>query len=135
MIKIVIDTNIFVSALLFENSLPFQVVKLAEKKGTILFSETTLGELKQVLNRKKFDKYVTLQEREAFFLKLMMTGENVLIHRNIKACRDEKDNKFLELAVNGKADFIITGDNDLLVLNPFENIPIINPDIFINTYQ
>ncbi|WP_330205133.1 putative toxin-antitoxin system toxin component, PIN family [Cyanobacterium sp. Dongsha4] len=135
MIRVVIDTNIFVSALLFENSLPFQVVKLAEKTGIILFSEATLGELKQVLSRKKFDKYVTLQEREAFLLKLMTAGENVVIHRKITACRDEKDNKFLELAINGNADFIITGDNDLLVLNPFENIPIINPDVFINSYQ
>ncbi|WP_069789418.1 putative toxin-antitoxin system toxin component, PIN family (plasmid) [Cyanobacterium sp. IPPAS B-1200] len=92
MIKVVIDTNIFVSALLFENSLPFQVVKLAEKKGIILFSEATLGELKEVLSRKKFDKYITAEE-------------------------------------------IVTGDNDLLVLNPFENIPIIKPDVFINSYQ
>ncbi len=132
MIRIVIDTNIFVSALLFENSLPFQVVRLTESKGVVLFSEATLGELKQVLSRKKFDKYITMEERETFFLKLMMTGENVIIHRQIKACRDEKDNKFLELAINGKADFIITGDNDLLALNPFENIPIISPNFFLN---
>ncbi len=63
----------------------------------------------------------------------MMAGENIIIHRKIRACRDEKDNKFLELAINGKADFIITGDNDLLVLNPFENIAIIKPDVFINS--
>lgn len=64
----------------------------------------------------------------------MTAGENVVIHRQINACRDEKDNKFLELAINGNADFIITGDNDLLVLNPFENIAIIKPDVFINSY-
>jgi predicted nucleic acid-binding protein len=121
MIRIVIDSNIFISALLFENSVPFQVVRLAESKGIVLFSEATLGELKQVLNRKKFDKYITVEEREAFLLKLIMTGE--------------KDNKFLELAINGKADFIVTGDNDLLVLNPFENIPIISPNLFLNNFN
>lgn len=135
MIRIVIDTNIFVSALLFENSVPFQLVRLAESKGIVLFSEATLGELKQVLSRKKFDKYITVQEREAFFLKLMMTGENVVIHRQIKACRDEKDNKFLELAINGNAHFIVSEDNDLLALNPFENIPIISPNLFLNSFN
>ena len=50
------------------------------------------------------------------------------------ACRDAKDNKYLELAVNGKAELIITGDKDLLVLNPFESISIITIEEFINKY-
>jgi putative PIN family toxin of toxin-antitoxin system len=57
--------------------------------------------------------------------------KEIIISEQIKICRDEKDNKFLELAVNGNADFIITGDKDLLVLNPFRTIRIISPSLFI----
>jgi putative PIN family toxin of toxin-antitoxin system len=56
--------------------------------------------------------------------------KEIIISEQIKICRDEKDNKFLELAVNGNADFIITGDKDLLVLNPFRTIRIISPSLF-----
>lgn len=132
MFKLVIDTNIFVSALLFKNSLPFKVVKWGETDGIILFSEATFAELKEVLSRKKFDKYITTEEREIFLIKLISSTQKIIIERNITACRDEKDNKFLEVTVNGKADFIVTGDRDLLVLNPFENIMIITPDNFLN---
>jgi predicted nucleic acid-binding protein len=45
----------------------------------------------------------------------------------IRACRDPRDDKFLEVAVNGRADAIVTGDQDLLVLNPFQGIPILSP--------
>lgn len=132
MFKLVIDTNIFVSALLFKNSLPFKVVKWAETDGIILFSDATFAELQEVLSRKKFDKYITSEERKLFLIKLISFTQKIIIERNITACRDEKDNKFLEVAVNGKADFIVTGDRDLLVLNPFENIMIITPDNFLN---
>lgn len=58
-------------------------------------------------------------------------SEFIDIIEEIKECRDEKDNKFLELAISGNADFIITGDNDLLVLNPFRTIQIITPKSFL----
>jgi uncharacterized protein len=57
-------------------------------------------------------------------------GELVAITERVTACRDPKDNKFLELAVNGPADIIISGDDDLLVLDPFRNIPILTPTAF-----
>jgi uncharacterized protein len=55
----------------------------------------------------------------------------VTIAERIVACRDPTDDKFLELAINGQADAIVTGDLDLLVLNPFQGIPIIDPVAFI----
>ena len=130
--RIVIDTNVFISALLIKKSLPFQVVNIAFKQGTILYSDATFTELQQVLDRHKFDKYITLEEKNIFLFKLANEAESVEIKAKIKACRDAKDDKFLELAINGNANFIITGDNDLLILNPFQGIEIMTPEIFMS---
>lgn len=61
--RFVVDTNVLISALLFKNSVPFRAIELAEKQGIILYPEATLNELEQVLNRKKFNKYLSLEER------------------------------------------------------------------------
>jgi len=131
--RFVFDTNVLISALFSKTSIPFQSVKIAEQQGFILYSEETLLELNQVLNRKKFDKYITLEERQIFIAKYITSSELVTIKEKIVVCRDIKDNKFLELAVSGNANIIITGDQDLLVLNPFQNIKIITPENFSNS--
>ena len=130
--RFVVDNNILVSALLIKNSVPFQVISKIEERGVILYSEATLLELNQVLNRKKFVKYFTVEEKQAFIFKLLEKSELVEIEESINICRDPKDDKFLELAFSGKADFIITGDQDLLVLNPFRNIEIITANDFLS---
>jgi uncharacterized protein len=56
------------------------------------------------------------------------------VNQQVSVCRDPKDNMYLELALSGKADVIITGDNDLLILHPFINIPIITPKDFLDLY-
>jgi putative PIN family toxin of toxin-antitoxin system len=101
----------------------------------ILYSEATLLELNQVLNRKKFVKYFTVEEKQEFIVKLIESGELVVITESIDVCRDPKDNKFLELAVSGEADFIVSGDQDLLVLNPFRNIEIITANDFLTRFN
>ncbi len=133
--RIVIDTNVFISALLIKKSVPFKVVNIAFKQGIILYSDATFTELQQVLSRRKFNKYLTSEERNIFLFKLANESESVDIKEEIKACRDAKDDKFLELAVNGHADLIVTGDADLLALNPFREIEIITPSFFINRFQ
>ena len=130
--RFVIDNNILVRALLVKNSAPFQAINRIEERGVILYSEATLLELNQVLSRKKFIKYFTVEEKQAFIFKLLEKSELVEIEESINICRDPKDDKFLELAFSGKADFIITGDQDLLVLNPFRNIEIITVNDFLN---
>ena len=67
----------------------------------------------------------------AWIRKLIAAAEVVTISERIVACRDPTDDKFLELAVNGKADLVVTGDADLLVLNPFREIPIVAPATFV----
>jgi len=133
--RFVVDTNVLISALLFNNSVPFRAIELAEKQGIILYSEATLNELEQVLNRKKFNKYLSLEDRQVFLLKFISASELVSITEKIAVCRDEKYHKFLELAVSGNANVIVTGDLDLLVLNPFQSVEIITPDIFIDRFS
>ncbi len=133
--RFVLDNNILVSALLVKNSAPFWVIKKVEEMGVILYSEATLLELNQVLNRKKFIKYFTVEEKQEFIVKLIESAELVVITESIDICRDPKDNKFLELAVSGEADFIISGDRDLLVLNPFRSIEIITANDFLTRFN
>jgi len=133
--RFVVDTNVLISALLFKNSVPFRTIELVEKQGIILYSEATLNELEQVLNRKKFNKYLSLEDRQVFLLKFISTAELVSIKETIAVCRDEKDNKFLELAVSGNANIIVTGDLDLLVLNPFQTLEIVTPNMFIDRFS
>ena len=129
--RFVLDTNILISALLVKKSTPFKVIKIVETIGVTLYSSETLQEINQVLKRKKFDKYLTSEEKQEFIVKLVEKSELVKIQEVIDVCRDSKDNKFLEVAVSGQADFIITGDKDLLVLNPFRNIGIITVNEFL----
>jgi len=63
--------------------------------------------------------------------KVLIAAELVTITERIAACRDPTDDKFLELAVNGRADLIVSGDGDLLALNPFRQIPIVTPAAFV----
>jgi putative PIN family toxin of toxin-antitoxin system len=120
-----------ISAMHFEGSKPSKAFDIGIKQGVILFSSSTLSELEEVLWRNKFDQYVSLKEREQFLASFILQATPVETNETITECRDPKDNKFLELGVCGKADFIISGDKDLLILNPFRNIQIITPDSFI----
>jgi len=117
--------------MLFEGSMPSRVFDIALKHGDILFSSSTIAELKDVLSRNKFDPYISYEERQQFFAGFIINAVPVEINETISECRDPKDNMFLELAVAGNANFIITGDEHLLELDPFRNIRIITPDSFL----
>lgn len=84
--------------------------------------------------RPKFDRYISVEIRRSFVEEIKSLSMEVEITENVKLCRDPKDDKYLELALSGKADCIITGDQDLLTLNPFENIPIITPVEFLGKF-
>ena len=129
--RIVVDTNALISRLLVPDSPPGRVVRKAVDTAQLLVSEATLTELADVLSRAKFDAYVSIEDRQEFFRRLGRVAEVVPITYIVHACRDPKDDKFLELAVNGNADLIVTGDDDLLVLNPFRGIPIITPGSYL----
>jgi putative PIN family toxin of toxin-antitoxin system len=124
-LRCVIDTNTLISSILIEVSVPNLALQKARNTGILLFSNATFEELSQVIYRSKFDRYISVKIRAEFIVKLREDLELVSIQECINACRDPKDNKFLEVAVNGNADCLITGDQDLLILNPFRKITYI----------
>lgn len=123
--RCVIDTNVLVSAAAFSPSVPRQAVMQVLKYGLLLLSEATADELKKVLLRTKFDRYVSQEERVLFQTQLASAAEFVPIIRLVRECRDPNDDKFLELALNGRADVIITGAADLLALHPWRGVKIL----------
>jgi putative PIN family toxin of toxin-antitoxin system len=127
----VIDTNTIISRLLLPNSVPAEAVRYVLNNGKLLISDSTLIELSKVILRDKFNKYVSLEARKLFIDGLRTIGLHINIEGTIRICRDPKDNMFLELAVNGQADIIISGDQDLLVLKEIEGIKIISPKEFL----
>ena len=93
-----------------------------------MLSLDLLEELNEVLGREKFNRYVTNEEREEFLEVLVERAVLVEITENVQECRDSKDDKILELALNGEAQYIISGDRDSLVLHPFREVLVITVD-------
>jgi putative PIN family toxin of toxin-antitoxin system len=130
----VIDTNTFISAHLIENSVPYQAYIKALDTGNIAISESLLNEYMEVLYRPKFDKYFTTKQRQEFLEVVVASAILFKPVETVNICRDPKDNMFLELALAAKASCLISGDPDLLVLNPFRTIPIMNATEFISHF-
>jgi len=126
----VFDTNTLISAALSPFSTNASAIKKAETLGAIVYSDDTWNEFLNVLFRIKFDKYFTIGQREELAERFASRFLNIKVNEVILECRDPKDNMFLELAVASKSSCIISGDVDLLILNPFRGIPIYNPQIF-----
>jgi len=128
----VVDTNTLISAfLLATTSVPARAYYKAKNEGGILISDETFNEFSDVFIRSKFDRYLSLEKRTAIIENFKTITISIEVTRTINACRDAKDNKYLELAASSEAACIITGDKDLLVLNPFEGIPIISSSVFL----
>ena len=126
--RVVIDTNVFVRAALKEKSPPGTAAHLAAESHLLLKSTITEQELFVTLARPRLSPLIPPSFRE-WLLDVLAAAE--LVAKRIVACRDPKDDKFLALAVNGHADLIVTGDADLLTLNPFRDIPIVTPATFV----
>jgi putative PIN family toxin of toxin-antitoxin system len=129
--RIVADTNVFVSAIILPLSVPRQAVEYALDHSVLLLSESTLHELSGVVFRSKLDRYASRVERTRFLRQLTSTAEFVPIIQIIQECRDPKDDKFLEVALNGRADVIITGDTDLLRMRPWRETAIMSPSEYL----
>jgi len=132
-LRSVIDTGVVVSALLLPRSLPRRAFDAAASQGLMLASEATIAELDDVLRRPKFNRYISENRRLEFFAAFVRDAEMVEVLDEVTACRDPKDNKFLELALSGNATHIITGDSDLLVLHPFRGVAVVSPASFLAT--
>jgi putative PIN family toxin of toxin-antitoxin system len=130
-LRVVFDTNVVISALLLPLSVPRQALDRAAREGRLLISAATTAELDEVIRRPGFDKYLSEEDRIEFLTTLVHEAELVSVVEAVADCRDPRDNKFLELAVSGRATHIVTGDSDLLALHPFRGISVVSPSAFL----
>ena len=136
--RVVVDTNILVRALIMPHgSVGLVLLNLRRERYTLLYAGPLLDELVDVLNRPRIRLKYNLSEDDIHTVVslILLRGESVTILEQIHACRDPKDDKFLEVAVAGEADVIVSGDEDLLVLNPFRGIPILPPVKFLKMLE
>ncbi|MGE4529852.1 MAG: putative toxin-antitoxin system toxin component, PIN family [Acidithiobacillus sp.] len=131
--RIVIDTSTLVGAMLHPDSVPRRAFLAAVRIGELCVTEATLQE---VLQRPKFDRFIPLQDRLAFLT--LVSGHVSMWEIHVSSdqaatgvCRDDKDTKFLSLALSCRADVLISSDGDLLVLHPWQGIPILTPAAFL----
>ncbi len=136
MIKAVIDTNLIVSASFHPTSIPAQVIDAwLDKKYHLIISPALVDEYQRVLFRERIRERSkwSLEEVHEFLTLVEFVSEiHVPGKLVIKASRDADDDKFLIAAVEGNADYIVTGDDDLLTLHPFRDIQIIRPAEFLS---
>ena len=129
--RVVLDSNILISAALRREGPPRTVVNtVRSENGILLFSDETFDELRSRFFSSKFDRYVSRQDRAVFLAQLEAVSEWVSITGAKLGCRDPDDDKFLETALLGEADCLVTGDRDLLEMSSFHGIPIVTPADF-----
>jgi uncharacterized protein len=132
--RTIFDAVILVGAAILPFSVPRQALDRARTIGILLASEVTFDELDEVLRRKKFDRYVSLDQRLVFLGEYLCEVTVVPVRDTIRECRDPDDDKYLELAVSGNATHVVTGDADLLALHPFREIAILTPSEFLSLF-
>jgi putative PIN family toxin of toxin-antitoxin system len=125
--RLVFDTNVLISAALIDESVSARARNHAVGSGQLIATEQTFAELTGTLLAPKFDRYVSRATRETLLRRLQPIIEIVPVIQVVRVCRDPRDDMFLEAAVNGQADVLITGDKDLLALRPFSGIAILTP--------
>ena len=129
--KIVIDTNVLISAIFWTGNPKQLLNKVRRGEATFLISEDLLNEFKEVLMRK--DKPFKLSLEEAERVVTDMRGIAQIVHPNsqVVVCKDERDNKVLEYAIDGRAEYVISGDLHLLGLKSFKGVKIISVTDFL----
>ncbi len=133
-LRVVIDTNIWISFLIGK-ALSGLEEKIIDNKIRILFSDELLSELVEVLHRRKFRQYFSLDNIVELIELIYSIAEWVSVEEHFDACRDPKDNFLLDLCVSGNADYLVTGDQALLDLDHFHNTRIIHYKFFSDIVQ
>jgi putative PIN family toxin of toxin-antitoxin system len=131
--RVVLDTNVLISAALIASGTPFAVLRHVVETGMLLFSDETFEEIATRLMRPKFDRYVSESTRQAFLADLAAVAEWTAITGAVHACRDPDDDKLPETAIAGGAGCLVTGDSDLLELHPFRGLSIVTPAEFVKS--
>jgi uncharacterized protein len=119
-VKVVIDTNVWISGILTQTGTPAQLIRHVVRYSLPVFSQDTFAEFKQRLWLPKFDRYVSMEYRKQLLHDIDAVAFWVEVPQNISAqtyCRDADDDKFIHTALVAGADWLVTGDKDLLVLS------------------
>lgn len=128
--RIIIDTNLWISFLITKNFTKLDEI-LFSRHGILIFSQELLDEFLDVARRPKFRRFFSISDIEEILETIDEYAEFVKVQSNIEICRDPKDNFLLSLSVDGNADFLLTGDNDLLELIKFGETSIITITEFL----
>jgi putative PIN family toxin of toxin-antitoxin system len=123
--RVIIDTNLWISFLITHDFLELDDL-LFDHKIKLLFSEELLEEFIAVTKRPKFEKYFSSSDIYEVMKLIEAFSEFIIVKSNITLCRDEKDNFLLNLAIDGKAGFLVTGDKDLLDIGQVFNTKILS---------
>jgi hypothetical protein len=129
-LRAVLDTNLWISFLISKKYHTLDLLFESDQL-ILLFSDRLIQEFTEVALRPKFRKYFKAADVEDLILNFEAFGERVEVISNLDICRDEKDNFLLNLALDGHADYLITGDTDLLILEQAENVKILSYPDFI----
>ncbi len=130
--EVVVDTNIFVSGLLTPGGLPRSLLeKIVSGEIGLVTSPRLLFEILSVFSRPKFKVLIPESKISGLISLIHESARIIKPSENIIVCRDPKDNAVLECALAGRVSAVVTGDDDLLVLNPFRGIPILTPKNFL----
>jgi putative PIN family toxin of toxin-antitoxin system len=128
--RVVIDSNVWISAALSPQGAPAQVVRKVLEKGVPVFSPETFSELEQRLWRPKFDRYLSLALRRRILGDLNAASLWITVTPGLAArswCRDADDDKFIHTALASQAPWLVTGDRDLLDVSPWPDLRILAP--------
>ncbi len=134
--RVVFDTSTLIGAMLRASSVPRQALLLAASRHQICATHDTLAELRAVIARPKFERYLALPQRLGFHELILQYAHIVEVDARSQqlaenACRDPKDEPFLALALSSQAVALISSDKDLLTLHPWNGLAIITPTEFL----
>ena len=130
--RVVIDTSVLIEFVITPGGPSGELIRLIDEHGIdMLFSAETINELYEVVFRPKFDGYVSRDLRSEIVSSLVPLS-TVQIDGLVMGCRDPSDDKFLETAVNGNADAVVSRDKDLLDMTKVAGIPILSPVDILN---
>jgi putative PIN family toxin of toxin-antitoxin system len=129
--RIIIDTNLWISFLITRDFSKLDDIVFS-RQGIVIFSQELVDEFLEVARRPKFRRFFSNADIEDLLETIHEYAEFVKVQTKIEVCRDHKDNFFLSLSVDGNANFLLTGDKDLLVLTKFGETTILTIAEFLN---
>lgn len=130
--RVIVDTNLWISFLLTKNLAALDIL-FQSNNITLLFSKELLDEFIEVTGRSKFKKYFSPEDLQALIISIKRHAEFIIVSSVTNVCRDPKDNFILSLAKDGKANYLISGDKDLLDLKKVEKTKIVSYSDFIKS--